>query len=214
MNAQPRLRQATRSRARHAPAEVVTELDDIYRRLAVRWSDEQLAAHYRTAVRYGASLAAGRDPQFARPIALLATAIPPAVTLSVAIHVLHALPSEASKLLPDQLLETAERNAADALHRCHRALELDGAAHGYNVEEWLSAVYEIAQPQLQSARLEEEPPSVVQAAQEAIGWLSRAIVQLDEDAEEAATSMAETLARLLTIAVFTRVGRSLDEPSG
>jgi hypothetical protein len=34
---------------------------------------------------------------------------------------------------------------ADALHRCHRAPEIDGAAHGYTVEEWLPAVYGHAQ---------------------------------------------------------------------
>jgi hypothetical protein len=43
----------------------------------------------------------------------------------------------------------------------------------------------------------------VQAAQEAISWLSRAIAELDESSEEAPTSIAETLARLLAVWTFT-----------
>jgi hypothetical protein len=126
---------------------------------------------------------------------------------------LHALPRKAEGQLPDQLLDTAERNAADALHRCHRALELDGVAHRYKVEEWLPTVYDIAAPILESARSDRETPTIVRDAQDAISWLSRAIVELDEDSEEVPTTLAETLARLLTIVVFTRLARSVDEPS-
>ena len=43
-----------------------------------------------------------------------------------------------------ELLDTAETNAADALHRCHRALELDGHAHGYTADEWLPVIYDAA----------------------------------------------------------------------
>ncbi len=128
--------------------------------------------------------------------------IPPPATVSVAIHVLHALPSSAGKLLPDQLLETAKRNAADGLHRCQRALELDGATHGYEVEEWLPAIFDIVGPLLQSACADAEPPTVVRQTQEAIGWLSRALVELDEDSTEVSSALAETLARLLVVWVF------------
>jgi hypothetical protein len=85
--------------------------------------------------RAAAQGAPGTVPE--RPIALLATAIPTAATLSVAIHLVHVLPDGARAKLADELLATAETNAADALHLCHRALEHDGLAHGYTAEEWL-----------------------------------------------------------------------------
>jgi len=179
----------------------VIDLDDTYRRLARPASHEQLAAHYRTALRHGGHLVNAPEP--ARPIPLLATAILPSATGNTAIHMLHALPKNVDSELPEQLLEIAHRNVTDALHRCHRALELDGTAHGYTVEEWLPTVYDIAGPLLQSARLDAEPPSVVQITQEAISWLSRAIAELDESSEEAPTSLAETLARLLAVWTFT-----------
>jgi hypothetical protein len=50
---------------------------------------------------------------------------------------------------------------------------------------------------LRSAHLDTEPPTLVRVAQDAIGWLARAIAELDESSEEAPTSLAETLARLL-----------------
>ncbi len=177
------------------------DLYDTYRRLAGPWTHEQLAAHYHSAHRHGERTANDAEP--ARPIRLLATAIPPSATVSTAIHTLHALPQAVDRELPKQLLEIAHRNVADALHRCHRALELDSTDHGYSVDEWLPTVYDIAGQSLESARLETEPPSLVQATQEAIGWLSRAIAELDESSEEAPTSLAETLARLLVVWTFT-----------
>jgi hypothetical protein len=179
----------------------VIDLDDTYRQLARPSSHEQLAAHYRGALRHGGHLVNAPEP--ARPIPLLATAIPPSATVNTAIHTLHALPTGVVRELPEQLLEVAHRNVADALHRCHRALELDGTDHGYNAEEWLSVVYDIAGPLLESARLDAEPPTLVQAAQDAISWLSRAIAELDESSEETPTSLAETLARLLAVWTFT-----------
>ncbi len=64
-------------------------------------------------------------------------------------------------------------------------------------------MYDIAGSLLQSARIDTEPPTVVQAAQDAISWPSRAIAELDEDSQEAPTSLAETLARLLAVWTFT-----------
>ena len=60
-----------------------------------------------------------------------------------------------------------------------------------------------AGPLLQSARLDIEPPTVVQATQESISWLSRAITELDQSSEEAPASLSETLARLLAVWIFT-----------
>ena len=83
--------------------------------------------------------------------------MPPSATVSTAIHTLHALPQAGDRELPKQLVEIAHRNVADALHRSHRALELDSTDHGYSVDEWLPTVYDIAGQLLQSARLETEP---------------------------------------------------------
>jgi hypothetical protein len=105
--------------------------------------------------------------------------------------------------LPEQLLEIAHRNVLDALGCCQRALELDGADHGYHAEEWLPIVYDIAGRLLRSARLDQEPPTIVQTAQDAISWPARAIAELAENSEEAPTSLAETLARLLAVCTFT-----------
>ena len=82
-----------------------------------------------------------------------------------------------------QLLDIAHRNVADALRLCHRALELDGADHGYGPDEWLPIVYDIAGSLLQSARLDAEPPTIVRVTQEAISWLSRAIAELDRGSQ-------------------------------
>ena len=64
-------------------------------------------------------------------------------------------------------------------------------------------VYDIAGPLIQSARLDKNPPTIVQPTQDAISWLSRAIAELDESSEHAPTSLAETLARLLAVWTFT-----------
>jgi hypothetical protein len=183
----------------------VNDLDDIYRRLDAPRSQRELADDYRTALRQGGSVAAGSAPELARPISLLASAIPPSATVNTAIHTLHALPKTVEGELPEQLLEIAQRNAVDAFGYCQRALELDGADHGYHAEEWLPTVYDIAGPLLQSARLNVEPPTLVQVTQEAISWLSRAIAELEQSSEEAPTSVAETLARLLSVWIFTDV---------
>jgi hypothetical protein len=177
-------------------------LDDIYRRLPAEATQEQLAAYYRTAQCVGAQLADGSGPELTRPIPALATAIPPAATASTAIHTLHALP-DLEGALPERLLEIARRNATDALHRCHRALERDGADHGYTAGEWLPVVYDIAGSLLRSARLDIESPTLVQATQDAISWLSRAITELDGASEELPSNLAETLTRLLAVWTFT-----------
>lgn len=177
-------------------------LEETYRRFTRPWSDEQLGAIYREADRRGAQVLIAANEAATRPIASLAAAIPSVTTLSVAIHVLHSLPQTAPDSLGRQLLETAERNAACALHHCHRALELDGSRHDYTPDEWLPVVCERAAPLLESAQLGREPPTIVGQSQEAASWLAQAVVDLDRDSPEAAATLAETLARLLTVWVF------------
>jgi hypothetical protein len=113
--------------------------------------------------------------------------------------------------LAQQLLDTIDNNAAAALHRCHRALELDGQAHDYTADEWLPAVYDIAAPLLQQARLHREPPSVVEHVQEAVRWLADAIINLDHDAPDTPAAVADGLGRLLALCVFADVARSRAE---
>lgn len=196
---------AASSRSRHAPHQAVNDLDDIYRRLSTPRTQHDLADDYHTALRQGASSAAGLAPELARPIPLLAAAIPPSATVNTAIHTLHALPKDVEGELPGQLLAIAQRNVVETLGCCQRALELDGADHGYTAEEWLPTVYDIARSLLQSARPDTEPPTLVQVTQEAISWLSRAIAELDQRSEEAPTSLAEALARLLAVWTFTDI---------
>ena len=187
----------------------VIDLSQTYRHLARPWTHDELAVRYAAANRHGRQLlgdASRAAPQ--RPIALLATAIPSTATLSVAIHVLHALPDGAQDKLARELLAATETNAADALHRCHRALELDGLTHGYTTDEWLPAIYDIARPLLESSRPDQEPPSLVRAAQDAVRWLATSIECLDEDSREAATAVADTLACLLAVCVFADVARA------
>jgi hypothetical protein len=185
------------------------DLDDTYRRLAHRWTQQQLASRYRDAERQGASDEDAAAEELSRPITLVAAAIPPSASMSVAVHVLHVLPKSARDGLSGKLVATAERNAADALGRCHRALELDGQTQDYTAGEWLPVVYEIAAELLESARPEADPPTLVKAAQDAIGWLSRAVIELDQGSAEVAETLAEALARLLAVSVFAaEAGRS------
>jgi len=191
----------------------VNDLDDIYGRLAVPRTQQDLAEDYRAALRQGGIAAAGSAPELARPIPRLASAIPPSATVNTAIHTLHALPDGVEGELPGQLLEIAQRNVAGALQRCQQALELDGADHGYTADEWIPIMYDIAGPLLQSARLDIEPPTVVQATQESISWLSRAIAELDQSSEEAPASLSETLARLLAVWIFTNTALRHRQPT-
>ncbi len=186
----------------------VIDLSQAYRDLGRPWTNEELATAYAAANRRGEQLlreASDTAPE--RFIALLATAIPSTATLNVAVHLVHALPDVPQANLADDLLATAETNAADSLHRCHRALELDGHAHGYTVDDWLPVIYDIARVLLESLRLDPEPPSLVRHAQDAVRWLSTSIACLDEDSREAATALADTLARLLVVGVFADLAR-------
>jgi hypothetical protein len=191
----------------------VIHLSETYRHLGHVWTHEELAVRYSAAERRGEQLLSeSTNPIPERPIALLATAIPSATTLSVAIHLVHAIPESAGAKLADELLDTAETNAADALHRVHRALELDGQAHDYTADEWLPVIYDAAAPLLGSARLDRDPPSVVLQTQEAVCWLSSSIACADGDSRETPAALTDTLARLLVVCVFADVARRYESP--
>jgi hypothetical protein len=194
----------------------MSDLTAAYNRLARGWTHEQLANRYSDAKRRGERLPERHQDHLIRgPIAMLASAVPACASLSVAIHVIHVLPPTGALPLRHQLLRNAENNSAVALYRCHQALELDGQAHEYSAEEWLPAVYDTAAPLLETARLNREPPSLVEQAQEAVCWLSRAIVDLDEDSPDAAAALADGLGRVLALHVFAEVARRpTDEPRG
>ena len=157
---------------------LMTDLTATYDRLARRWTHEQLADRYREAKRLGEQVPeCDQDRLIRRPIAMLASAVPACASLSVAIHVIHVLPATGAQALRDQLLRNAENNSAVALYRCHQALELDGHARDYSADEWLPVVYDVAASLLETARLDCEPPSFVELAQQALRWLSSAIVR-------------------------------------
>jgi hypothetical protein len=191
----------------------MTDLSAAYEQLARGWTHQQLAGRYCEAKRHGEQLPeCDRDHLIRRPIAMLASAVPACASLSVAIHVIHVLPATGALALKDQLLRNAENNSAVALYRCHQALELDGQAHDYRADQWLPAVYDIAGPLLQAAHLNREPPSLVEQAQEAVRWLSRAIIDLDEDSPDAAAALVDGLGRMLALHVFAGVaGNPTDE---
>jgi hypothetical protein len=87
----------------------VIDLSETYRHLGRSWTHEELASRYTAADRHGEQLlsdATNTIPE--RPIALLATAIPSVATLSVAVHLVHAIPESVRPKLADELLGTAE----------------------------------------------------------------------------------------------------------
>ncbi len=181
-------------------------LNNTYRRLATR-TQHELETRYQDAQRRGAESDDTMGGAITGALSLVAAAIPPTATASVAIHILHAMPEGAPGEPPEQLLATASRNTASALRRCHSALERDGAAHGFQAEEWLPVICDIADRVLQSALLDADPPTIVEQAQQAIAWLSRAVVELHEDSPDAPTTLSEALARLLAVWVFVEMVR-------
>ena len=182
----------------------MVDLGATYERLARFWSRQELAGIYSDANREGKERLRPQ-PHTApdRPVTLLAAAIPPLTNLSVAINVLHMLPPGLDDELPHHLLATIATDAADALHRCHLALDLDGRTHSYTTDEWLPVVCDIAAALLQSSRVDQEPPTIVKQTQEAVHWLSSAIAQLHQDSPDAAAAIADTLARLLVVRAFS-----------
>ncbi|MGH2890539.1 MAG: hypothetical protein ACRDNJ_13035 [Solirubrobacteraceae bacterium] len=126
---------------------------------------------------------------------------------------IHVLPATGALALGDQLLRNAENNSAVALYRCHQVLELDGETHDYSAGEWLPAAYDVAPPLLETARVRREPPSLVEQAQEAVCWLSRAIVDLSEDSPDTAATLVGALGRMLALHAFASVARKPTGPT-
>ncbi len=188
----------------------MNDLDELYKRLARDWPPDELGAHYASASHHGARAIKNPRPAVARALPMVASALPPAATLDVAVYVLHVLADGAQGDLARRLLDNAQQSAAAALHRCHRALELDAAARGYNAEDWQPVVCDRTAHLLKSAHLNEEPPTIVREAQDAIGWLSRALIELDEDSAEAPNALSEVLARLLAAWAFVETARGLE----
>src|ERR1019366_6042491 len=91
-------------------------------------------------------------------------------------------PSPERAAIAEGLQSTLDSTAAGSVHRCHLALELDGRRRGYTVEEWLPAAARVPGGVWAAARLDREPPSVVEHAQQARGWTAIAIDNLDRDA--------------------------------
>ena len=93
------------------------------------------------------------------------------------------------------------------MHRCHLALELDGRRRGYTAEEWLPVAYEVTASALADARLDREPPSVIEHAQQAGRWTVNAIDNLDQDAAGVPDAIADALARLVVLSLFADAAR-------
>jgi hypothetical protein len=186
----------------------MAHLRTAYDRLPQLREPERLAGHYRDALRAAEGLVERREEHpVTSPIARLATAVPPCDSVNVAIHLIHALPADAGSELANELLGSAARWNALALSHCHRALELDGQAHGYTADEWLPGIIETAAALLDGADPGREPPALVGHAQDAVRWLSQAIVELDRDGPDAAAAIVDGLARLLSVEVFITAAR-------
>ena len=184
------------------------DLDEIYERLARTWPSDELAGRYRGAERRRVRLKdLGGDSD--RALDMVAAAYPPAATVSVALYVLHMLRDGAQRDLALRLIGSADQNAATGLRHCQLALELDGAAHSYTAEEWRPVICDIAGEILNSARLNEEPPTLVGESQKVIGWLSRAVVELAGESAEAPNTLSEILGRLLALCVFAETARDI-----
>ena len=118
----------------------------------------------------------------------------------------------ASFLAPARKAAPGQRhqNAAAAVHRCYRGFELDGTNHSCTTEEWLPVISDRAAQLLKSARLDEEPRTMVREAQDVISWLARALIELDQDSAETTNTLSEALARLLAGWVFAETARGLE----
>ena len=120
-----------------------------------------------------------------------------------ALHVGPSAPSPERAAIAKELQSTLDSTAAGSVHRCHLALELDGRRRGYTAEEWLPIAYEVTASALADARLDREPPSVVEHAQQAGRWTANAIDNLDQDAP----GVPDALARLVVLSLFADAAR-------
>lgn len=155
-----------------------------------------------------------------RQQSLLAYAIPPAASVSVAIHALHLLSGgdsggPARRHVRGELIETAGNNAAAALDHVHHAL-------APMVPLTATPPTTGCPPSTTSPSSSSDQPAstpsrqtLVGAAQDAISWLARAVGELDQDSPETPSSLTEALARLLGGYVCATGGRlhGPNEPS-
>ena len=179
-------------------------LDAVYRQLARPWPADELAERYHAAYRRGAGdLPAGEESP-ARPITLLATAIPRLISLAVAANVLHLLPTSTRDALDvaEELIATIDTTATGSLHRCHLALESDGRSRGYDAGEWLPLAYEQAADWLEHTSPAADPPSLIEHAQQSGRFAALAIGSLDRDAPSVPEAITDCLAHLLFACVF------------
>jgi len=178
--------------------------DALYRHLAHPWTTDELAERYEAAYRRGAGdLPAGEEPP-ARPITLLATAIPRLISLAVAANVLHLLPpaTQRGAEVAGELIATIDATATGSLHRCHLALQSDGESRGYDADEWLPLAYDQAADWLEHAAPAADPPSLIEHTQQAGRFAALAIGSLDRDAPTVPEAITDCLARLLFTCVF------------
>jgi hypothetical protein len=182
-------------------------LDAVYRQLARPWPTGELAERYHAAYARGASdLPAGEEPPD-RPITLLATAIPRLISLAVAANVLQLLPpaTQRGADVADELIATIDATATGALHRSHLALRSDGESRGYDADEWLPLAYEQVADWLEHASPADDPPSLIEHAQQAGRFAALAIGSLDRDAPTVPEAIADCLAHLLFTCVFAEI---------
>ncbi len=180
----------------------VTDLTRVYDVLSGPLTREQLDRQYLTARDRGRRASGPVPDEPGRPISRLAAAVPVAANLYVAVHALHVLPPTGSAGIDLHLVELIHEDAGVALCLCDRALELDGSSHGYLATEWRPTVHDVATAIITAARVDDEPPSIVSCAQDAVSWLARAIADLDHDDPDSAAAISETLGRLLALSLF------------
>jgi hypothetical protein len=188
----------------------LTDLAATYDTLSHPWRPEQLAGVYHAAYQRGAS---DIDPseQGNETLTLLTTSIPRLITLAVATYAIHVLPRRAGgrqATLDDQLLETIDQAATGALHRCDRALAAESLRHGNSAQDWLALTYDIAADALKRGSLRDEPPLVVECAQEAGRWAAIAVELAVLKPAEAPEALTDTLGRLLVVCAFVDAARS------
>ena len=84
----------------------MNDLDETYKHLAHDWPSEELAACYASARDHGARAIKNPGP-LSRALPMVATALPSAATLDVAIYVLHMLGATTNDDLADRLVNNA-----------------------------------------------------------------------------------------------------------
>jgi hypothetical protein len=177
------------------------DLGAIYQQLNRPRSREELADAYHAAVERGRRDLPG-EPPGERALSLLATAVPRLISLAVATYALHSPTRPPAGEIDAQLLATVARTACGALCRGDLALQADGRAGAYAASESLIVVFHQAAQALGEARLEGEPPSIVEHSQQAGRWAAIAIEALDAHRPAASEAIIDCQAHLLCVCVF------------